>query len=169
MNSGPSCTRCLQWIHTLKCQSTTNSFQQVTGLGCKLLFAIKVAHWMIICLSLVIVLRVKFWLGRIANHVTSAGASDLPDTVRGSFPPLGVKGAECPSWQLKLCQKSGKSGKREKESGKRGKLGRKDTNREGSFTLPFLTERAGYTLLMGSLPQRVLTTSVWMRSLDTFT
>ena len=43
--------------------------------------------------------------------------------------------------QRKFCQKSGKEGEnREKE----GKIAQKRKNREGSFTLPLLTDRAGY-------------------------
>ena len=71
----------------------------------------------------------------------------------------GGVGAECPSWQLKICQnwerrenlgkrelgKRGKSQKkREKNQEKEEKSGRKGKNWEGSFTLPLLTERAGY-------------------------
>ena len=37
-----------------------------------------------------------------------------------------------------------KSGKRGKNQEKEGKLGRKEKNPEGSFTLPLLTDRAGY-------------------------
>ena len=40
----------------------------------------------------------------------------------------------------KIGKKRGKSGK----MGKGGKSGRKGNNREGSFTLPLLTDRAGY-------------------------
>ena len=55
------------------------------------------------------------------------------------------KGAECPPLTEKKLSKIGKkretSGKnREKEE----KSGRKGQNREGSFTLPLLTNRAGY-------------------------
>ena len=57
----------------------------------------------------------------------------------------GSRGAEYHPWQLKICQKSGKRGKNYEKSGKKeDKLGRKDKNREGSFTLPLLTDRAGY-------------------------
>ena len=70
---------------------------------------------------------------------------------------------EAPEWPLrqrKICQKSGKRGKsgkaggNQEKSGKRGgesgklrkkrkKSGRKGKIREGSFTLPLLTDRAG--------------------------
>ena len=47
-----------------------------------------------------------------------------------------------PPLTAKICQKTGenqeKSGKKEEKSGRKGK------NREVSFTLPFLTDRAGY-------------------------
>ena len=63
----------------------------------------------------------------------------------------GQGGAECsaPPPQ-RTCQKSGKrGGNREKEEkiGKKRK-GRKGKNREGSFTLPLLTDRAGYATVM---------------------
>ena len=48
------------------------------------------------------------------------------------------RGAECPPWQRKIWQKSGKRGRK---SGKRGKKRKKW---EESFTLPLLTDRAGY-------------------------
>ena len=36
------------------------------------------------------------------------------------------------------------------------KSGRKGQNREGSFTLPLVTNRAGYATARGSIPRRVL-------------
>ena len=58
--------------------------------------------------------------------------------------------AECHPWQRKNCQKSvknrensGKIGKKEEKSGRIGK------NREVSFTLPLLTDRAGYATGFG--------------------
>ena len=49
----------------------------------------------------------------------------------------------------KNCQKSGKKGKNQEKSGKKEeKLGRKGKNREGSFTLPLLTDRAGYATIV---------------------
>ena len=62
----------------------------------------------------------------------------------------GGKGDRVPPWQRK--KKCQQSGKREKKSGKWGgqirgkeeKSGRKGKNREGSFSLPLLTDRAGY-------------------------
>ena len=57
----------------------------------------------------------------------------------------GAQVAECHPWQRKICQKSGK--KREKSGKikkKEEKSGRKGKNWEGSFTLPLLTDRAGY-------------------------
>ena len=50
----------------------------------------------------------------------------------------GVWGAECPPWQLKICQKSGKGGR------KSGKIRKRRKNQEGSQVLPLLTDRAGY-------------------------
>ena len=41
----------------------------------------------------------------------------------------------------KNLEKEGKNREREEESGRKGK------NREGSFTLPFLTDRAGYATM----------------------
>ena len=49
-----------------------------------------------------------------------------------------ARGADCHPWQRKICQKSGKIGEKEEKSGRKGK------NREGSFTLPLLTDRSGY-------------------------
>ena len=60
------------------------------------------------------------------------------------------KGAECPldgEKNVRNREKEGKSGKREENRGKnqkQEKSGRKGQNREGSFTLPLLTNRAGY-------------------------
>ena len=54
----------------------------------------------------------------------------------------GSRGAECHPWQRKICQKSGK--KSRKIGKKEGKSGRKSKNRQGSFTLPLLTDSAGY-------------------------
>ena len=62
------------------------------------------------------------------------------------------KGAECPPWQWKKMSKirkkrekiGKKRGKIKKNQGKEEKSGRKGQNREGSFTLPLLTDRAGY-------------------------
>ena len=52
----------------------------------------------------------------------------------------GHKEAECPPCQQKQNKK-----KMKKNQEKGGKSGRKGKNREGSFTLPLLTNRAGYT------------------------
>ena len=49
---------------------------------------------------------------------------------------IGARGGRVPPWQRKNCQKLGK---REEKSGRNGQ------NREGSFTLPLLTNRASYT------------------------
>ena len=57
------------------------------------------------------------------------------------MPPLTVK--KLP----KIGKKSGKIG------GKEEKSGRKDKNREGSFTLPLLTDRAGYATDFKDNPQ----------------
>ena len=54
----------------------------------------------------------------------------------------GSRGAECHPWQRKICQKSGKN--QEKSRKKEEKSGRKGKSREGSFTLPLLTDRTGY-------------------------
>ena len=60
--------------------------------------------------------------------------------------PLGVKGGRVPPLTGKNLQKIGekrekirKNWKKEEESGRKG------NNRECSFTLPLLTDRAGYT------------------------
>ena len=50
----------------------------------------------------------------------------------------GVKGGRVPPLTAKNCQKSGRRGRNSRKSGKKGK------NREGSFTLPLLKDRAGY-------------------------
>ena len=54
----------------------------------------------------------------------------------------GGKGGRVPPLTAKICQKSGKNqeklGKKEEKSGRKGK------NREVSFTLPLLTDKAGY-------------------------
>ena len=56
-----------------------------------------------------------------------------------------ARGAECHPWQRKICQKLGKRGKKSGKIGKKEeKSGREGKNREGSFTLPLLTNRAGY-------------------------
>ena len=54
----------------------------------------------------------------------------------GAVPPLTAK----KKWS-KIGKKRGKIGKK---SRKRGKIRKKGQNREGSFTLPLLTNRAGY-------------------------
>ena len=54
---------------------------------------------------------------------------------------VATRGSRGLSAQQKNCQKSGK---RERKSGKRGKNREKEENREGSFTLPLMTDRAGY-------------------------
>ena len=63
----------------------------------------------------------------------------------------GGKGAECHPWQRKNAKKQEKSGKYQEIGKKSGKIekkeeksGRKGKNREVSFTLPLLTDRAGY-------------------------
>ena len=50
----------------------------------------------------------------------------------GRVPPLTAKNLP------KIGKKRGKIGNKEEKSGRKGK------NREGSFTLPLLTDRAGY-------------------------
>ena len=65
---------------------------------------------------------------------------------------IGVRLAEYPPLTAKKLSKigkeTGKLGKREEKSGKNqekeGKSGRKGQNQEGSFTLPLLTNMAGY-------------------------
>ena len=49
------------------------------------------------------------------------------------YPPCGSRWVRVPLWQQKICQKLGKQGKNQEEKVK------------GSFTLPLLTDRAGYT------------------------
>ena len=46
-----------------------------------------------------------------------------------------------PPLTAKICQKSGKN---QEKSEKKEKSGRKGKNREASFTLPLLTDKAGY-------------------------
>ena len=63
-----------------------------------------------------------------------------------------ARGAVCHTWQQKICQKSRKRREKSWKIGKKsGKIGEKkeksernDKNREISFTLPLLTDRAGY-------------------------
>ena len=57
----------------------------------------------------------------------------------------GSMGASAP-WQQKICQQSGKGGGKSGKigGGEEEKTGRKVKNWEGSFTLPLLTDRAGY-------------------------
>ena len=52
-----------------------------------------------------------------------------------------VKGAECPPLDS---EKFAKDWEKRTKSGKRGKYREKRKNWEGSFTLPLLTDRAGY-------------------------
>ena len=66
---------------------------------------------------------------------------------------MGAREAECPLDSKKNCQNREKEGKIRKKRGESGKnrekeekLGRKSKNREGSFTLSFLTDRAGYAI-----------------------
>ena len=63
----------------------------------------------------------------------------------GSISGVATGVAECHPWQRKFAknlekigEKSGKIGKKEEKSGRKGK------NQEVSFTLPLLTDRAGY-------------------------
>ena len=54
----------------------------------------------------------------------------------------GVRGQSASPWQRKNCQKWGKRGEKSgKSQEKEEKSGRKGKNREGSFTLPLLTDR----------------------------
>ena len=56
-----------------------------------------------------------------------------------------ARGVECHPWQRKNCQKSWKKGEKSgKNREKRGKIGKNRKNLEISFTLPLLTDRAGY-------------------------
>ena len=63
---------------------------------------------------------------------------------------IGARGAKCSPWQWKNCQKSEEGKHREKiekrknRGEKEEKSGRKGQNQEDSFTLPLLTNRAGY-------------------------
>ena len=62
----------------------------------------------------------------------------MPPLTAKKFPKIGKN-------QEKIGKKEEKSGKIRKKSGKKEeKSGRKGKNREDSFTLPLLTERAGY-------------------------
>ena len=57
----------------------------------------------------------------------------------------GVKGGRVPPLTAKNLPKIGKKRENSEKSGKKEeKSRRKDKNREGSFTLPLLTDRAGY-------------------------
>ena len=60
----------------------------------------------------------------------------------------GGKGGRVPPLTAKICQKSGKNQENRKKirqnREKRGKIGKKRQNWEVSFTLPLLTDRAGY-------------------------
>ena len=57
----------------------------------------------------------------------------------------GSRGAECHPCQQNICQNSGKKREKSGKIGKKeGKSGRKGKKREASFTLPLLTDRAGY-------------------------
>ena len=70
--------------------------------------------------------------------ISDGGSGVATGVVRGGrVPPLTSK---------KKCQKSGKRAKKnQKKSGKnQKKLGKKRKNREVSFTLPLVTDRAGY-------------------------
>ena len=64
-----------------------------------------------------------------------------------------MAGAECLPWQWKNCQKLGRGKNQEKreKSGKGGKIGKKRQNREGSFTLHLLIERAGYSTVFNCM------------------
>ena len=55
---------------------------------------------------------------------------------------MGGQGDRVPSLTAKNLPKIG--GKKGKNQKKVGKIGKKRNNREGSFTLPLLTDRAGY-------------------------
>ena len=49
-----------------------------------------------------------------------------------------------PLYSEKFAENQEKEGENQEKAGKRGKIGKKRKNREGSFTLPLLTDRAGY-------------------------
>ena len=102
------------------------------------------------CAGTYIGLNQLFWnLEPIMEPVAVAMDSDV--ATRG---PWGV---ECHPWQRKICQKSGKRGKNQGKSGKkRKKSGRKGKNQEVSFTLPLLTDRAGYATGRGACKQIVV-------------
>ena len=55
-----------------------------------------------------------------------------------------ARGAECHPWQQKFAKNREKSKKIGKNREKEEKSGRKGKNREASFTLPLLTDKAGY-------------------------
>ena len=80
----------------------------------------------------------SIWFGRycwkfdyiwLATGVARGGQSATPDS---------EKIAKIGKNQEKILKNSGKIGKKEEKSGRKGK------NREVSFTLPLLTDRAGY-------------------------
>ena len=64
------------------------------------------------------------------------------------------EGAECPP-QRKICQKEGENQEKQEKREKTGKIGekfrKKRKNREGSFTLPLLTDRASYATAVDSV------------------
>ena len=62
------------------------------------------------------------------------------------FPQWGCKGGQSATPDSEKFDKNrGKEGKIRKHWEERGKIGKKRQNLEGSFTLPLLTDRAGYT------------------------
>ena len=61
----------------------------------------------------------------------------------------------------------GKEGNNQEKEEKEEKSGRKCKNREGSFTLPLLTERAGYTTSVSA--DAVLLFCAWLLFTDDFT
>ena len=89
----------------------------------------------------------------------------------------GGEGGIVPPLTAKICQKSGK--RWEKSGKKRKKWGRKGKYREVSFTLPLLTDRAGYateknntTSVMNGMMRLKLSTSLGAkrrRTLNAFT
>ena len=60
------------------------------------------------------------------------------------WPLRGQGGQSATPNSEKFAKKSGKREKIRKNRGKKEESGRKGKNQEGSFTLPLLTDRAGY-------------------------
>ena len=98
---------------------------------------------LVYCFFKVISLRHFRWKPTLHVHTTRQALKGWPLNQWRSH--WGVRGAEYHPWQQKICQISGKRGQKSgKIRKKEEKSGRKGRNWEGSFTLPLVTDRAGY-------------------------